>query len=120
MADKTIFTATKIGHMKINIPNKRDSTTVTLKDMLYCPDLGYMLVSLAKCNTTGFTVTLKDKSCCIKDAKGLQIGQITQYQGLYPVNDSTSANISAYVGVRVHTVDKLHQKMGHISPAVIK
>ena len=65
---------TGVGCMKIDIPNRKDSTTVMLKDMLYCPDLGYMLVSLAKHNTTSFTVTLKDKSCCIKDAKGLQIG----------------------------------------------
>ena len=73
-ADKTIFMATGIGHVKIDMPNGRDSTTVTLKDVLYCPDLGYTLVSLAKCDTTGFMVTLKDKSCCIKDAKGSQTG----------------------------------------------
>ena len=66
VVDKTIFMVTGIGHMKINIPNGRDSTTVMLKDVLYYPDLGYTLVSLAKCNATGFTVTLKDKSCCIK------------------------------------------------------
>ena len=44
-----------------------------LKDVLYCPDLGYTLVSLAKCNTAGFTVVLKDKSCCIKDSKGYRL-----------------------------------------------
>ena len=86
-ADKTIFMATGVGCIKIDIPNGRDSTTVTLKDMLYCPDLGYTLVLLAKCNTAGFTVTLKDKYC-IKDAKGSQIGRIPQYQGLYRVDDS--------------------------------
>ena len=94
-ADKMIFMATGVGCIKIDIPNGRDSTTVTLKDMLYCPDLGYTLVSLAKCNAASFTVTLKDKSC-IKDAKGSQIGQIPQYQGLYQVDDSTSADIGAY------------------------
>ena len=41
VADKMIFMATGIGCMKIDIPNGRDSTTVTLKDVLYCPDLGY-------------------------------------------------------------------------------
>ena len=74
VADKMIFMATGIGHMKIDIPNGRDITTVMLKDVLYCPGLGYTLVSLAKCDTTGFMVTLKDKSCCIKDAKGSQMG----------------------------------------------
>ena len=77
-ADKTIFMATRVGRMKTDIPNGRDSTTIMLEDMLYCPDLGYTLVLLAKCNAAGFTVTLKDKSCCIKDTKGSQIGQIPQ------------------------------------------
>ena len=78
-----IFMVTGVGRMKIDIPNIRDSTTVMLKDVLYCPDLGYTLVSLAKCDATSFTVTLEDKSCCIKDTKGSQIGRIPQYQGLY-------------------------------------
>ena len=69
VTNKTIFMATGVGHVKIDIPNRRDSTTVMLKDVLYCPDLGYTLVSLAKCNAASFTVTLKDKSCCIKDTK---------------------------------------------------
>ena len=120
VADKMIFMATGIEHIKIDIPNGRDSTTVTLKDMLYCPNLGYTLVSFAKCNAASFIVTLKDKSCCIKDATGSQIGQIPQYQGLYGVDDGTSAHIGTYMGVRVHTVNELHRKMGHISPAVIK
>ena len=31
-----------------------------------------------------------------------------------------SANIGVYMGVRVHTVDELHLKMGYISLAVTK
>ena len=72
--NKTIFMATRMRSMKIDMPNRWDSTTITLKDVSYCTDLGYMLVSLAKCDTASFTVTLKNKSCCIKDTKGLQIG----------------------------------------------
>ena len=62
--------------MKVDIPNGNESTAVMLKDVLYCPDLRYMLVSLAKCNMAGFMVVLKDKSCCIKDSKWIQIGKI--------------------------------------------
>ena len=59
------------------------TTAVTLKDMLYYLDLGYTWVPLAKYDTAGFMVVLKDKSCCIKDSKGIQIGKIPQKQGLY-------------------------------------
>ena len=82
-ANKTIFMATCVGRMKVDIPNGNESTAVMLKDVLYCPDLGYTLVSLAKCDTAGFMVVLKDQSCCIKDSKGIQIGKIPQKQGLY-------------------------------------
>ena len=104
--------ATGVGHMRVDIPNGNESTAVTLKDVLYCPDLGYTLVSLAKCDMAGFTVVLKDKSCCIKDSKGIQIGKIPQKQGLYRVDDDAAANIAAYTGVRMHTADELHRKMG--------
>ena len=43
-ADKTVFMATGLGRMQINVPNGKDTTAVTLQDVLYCPDLGYTLV----------------------------------------------------------------------------
>ena len=107
-ADRTIFMATGVGRMKVDIPNGNKSTAVTLQDVLYCPDLGYTLVSLVKCDTAGFTVVLKDRSCFIKDSKGIQIGKIPQKQGLYRVNDDAAVNIATYTGVRVHTADELH------------
>ena len=106
--NKTIFLVTGVGWMKINIPNGKDTTTVTLKDALYFLDLGYMLVSPAKCDVASFTVLLKDKSCCIKDSKGHQIGRIPQYHGLYHVGKQFSVHITTYMGVQVHTLDELH------------
>ena len=82
-ADKTIFLVTGVGCMKIVIPNGKDNKAVMLKDVLYYPESEYTLVSLAKCNTAGFMILLKDKNHCIKDPKGNQISRIPQYQGLY-------------------------------------
>ena len=48
-SNKTVFMETGVGCMKINVPNGKDTTAVVLQDVLYFPDLGYMLVSLAKC-----------------------------------------------------------------------
>ena len=83
VADKTIFLATGVGCMKIDTPNGKDNTSVMLKDVLYCLELGCTLVSLAKCDTAGFTILLKDKTYCIKDPKGTQISTIPQHQGLH-------------------------------------
>ena len=118
--NKTVFMVTGIGCMKINMPNGKDTTAVVLQDILYFLDLGYTPVLLAKCNAASFTILLKDKFCCIKDSKGHQIGRIPQYHGLYHVNEEFSVHIATYRGVRVHTLDELHWKMGHISHVIIK
>ena len=117
--DKTVFMVTGIGCMKINVPNGKDTAAATLQDVLYCPDLGYMLVSLAKYDMASLTVLLKDKSCCIKDSNGHQIGRIPQYHGLYRMDKGFSAHIATYKGVRLHTLNELHWKMCHISHAII-
>ena len=78
VADKTIFMATSVGCMKIDIPNGKDNMTVMLKDVLYCLELGYTLVLLASCDTVGFTILLKGKTCCIKDLNKNQISRIPQ------------------------------------------
>ena len=79
-----------------------------------------MLVSLAKCRVAGFTVLLKDESCCIKDFNGHKIGRIPQYHGLYHINKGFSVYIATYKGVQLHTLDELHLKIGHISHVIIK
>ena len=119
-AHKAIFLATGVGCMNINVPNGKDMTTVVLKDVLYCPDLGYTLVSLVKCNVAGFSILLKDKSSCIKDSKGYQIGRIPQYHGLYHIDEGASVHITTYMGIWVHMLDELRWKMSHISHTVIK
>ena len=82
-ADKTIFLVTSARCVMIDIPNGKDNTSIMLKDMLYCPELEYTLVLLAKCDTASFMILPKDKTCCIKDPKGIQISKIPQNKGLY-------------------------------------
>ena len=64
-ADKTIFQATGIGNMRISIPNGKMTMHVTLKNVPYCPDLAFTLVSLTCCNTAGYLVLLKNGKCLI-------------------------------------------------------
>ena len=83
-----------------------------LQDVLYCPDLCYMLVSLAKCDTAGFTVLLKDKCCSIKDSNGHQIGRIPQYDGLYRMDEGFLVHLAAYKckGLHLYSGDYLSQQ----------
>ena len=66
-ADKTVFKAVGIGSMRVGIPNGKTTTHVTLKDILYCPDLAFTLISLTRCDAAGYSVLLKDQKCLIQD-----------------------------------------------------
>ena len=59
-ADKTVFKATGVGNMRIGIPNGKTTMHVTLKNVLYCPDLAFTLISLPCCDVAGYSVLLKN------------------------------------------------------------
>ena len=84
-ADKAIFNATSIGDMRIPIPNGKVTNHVTIKDVLYCKDLAFTLISLPKCDKAGFAVLIRDKHCMIRDPKGTTIGRIPLVGDLYMV-----------------------------------
>ena len=46
-ANKAIINATGIGDICIAIPNNKTTSYVTLKDIMYCKDLAFTLISLA-------------------------------------------------------------------------
>ena len=66
-ADKTVFKATGVGNMRIGIPNGKTTMHVTLKNVLYCPDLAFTLISLMRCDVAGYSVLLKNQ----KDRKSV-------------------------------------------------
>ena len=54
-ADKRYFQAIGKGDLCIQVPNiDSNSTSILLKDVLHCPDMGLTLISVAKIATTGY------------------------------------------------------------------
>jgi hypothetical protein len=118
-AERTVFTATGIGNMRIAIPNGKTTNHITLKDVLYCPDLAFTLISLVRCDKAGFAVLLRDQHCTIRDAKGTTVGKIPLKEELYKV-EHNSLTESANIVQKTLSIDELHRRMGHISPHAIK
>jgi Pol polyprotein, beta-barrel domain len=115
--DKTVFKATGMGNMRIGILNGKTTKHVTLKDVLYCPDLALTLISLTCCDAAGYSVLLKDQKCLIRDSRGMLLGQVPLSNGLYKVeHKDTAAVVNA--APKVLMLDELHRRMGHISPQV--
>src|SRR5713226_4275496 len=54
-ANGSIFTATSMGDLKINVPNGLSSTPITLKDVLYAPDISLTVVAVGKIADAGYS-----------------------------------------------------------------
>jgi len=83
--DNTVFHANAMGNMKVAILNGTKDSHVILKDVLYCPDLAFTLVSLSQCDLAGYSALLKGQQCHIHNTQGTTVRQIPLSGGLYKV-----------------------------------
>ena len=60
--------------MMVIIPNGKKQTTITLKDILYCPGISPTLVSISMLAKDGYTVIFHGMMCCIFNLKKEVIG----------------------------------------------
>ena len=120
-ADKHYFQAIGKGDLWIRIPNGTGVTTVLLKDVLHCPDMGLTLVSVRKITAASYKVIFRGMTCRIYDSREKIIGQINARNGLYHVDHEATVNIAMAGEAReILTLEELHKQMGHIAPATIK
>ena len=73
-----------------------------------------------KCDTTGYSMLLKDHKCTISDPHGKVLGQVPLTGGLYQHQYMFQAHEIANVAHKALSLDQLHWKMGHISPHATK
>ena len=108
-ADKHHFQAIEKGDLWIKIPNRNNATTILLKDVLHCPDMGLTSVLISKIAAAGCKIIFKSLTCKIYDIKDKIIGQINAQNGLYRVDHTATINIAmAGQTQEVITVDELH------------
>ena len=117
-ADDHIFKAIGQGDLRIKIPNKKAETMMTLKDVLYCPNLGFTLVSISKIAAAGYTAIFKNDVCRILDCTGRIIGEIEASNGLYRV--SSNSDRASVAITQKSSIVALHKRLGHISPVTVK
>jgi len=115
-ANKQSFSATGKGEMVIDVPNGADISQLRLTEVLYSPEVGYTLISIGKLDEKGFSATFSDGKCVIHGPDGKRVGEVPKNtKWLYRVeHEGEQAN----PGVETLTLDQLHRRMGHISPAI--
>jgi len=97
-ANKVAFNAVGRGDVEIEVPCHEKTSKVTLKDVLYAPDMGLTLVSISRIAAAGFQSIFEGSSLKIR----------------------VEHNESAHAAVTTVTIDDLHRRMGHIAPDAAK
>ena len=91
MANKQCFLAIGSGDLVIEIPNGVTASKLTLKDVLYSPEIGYTLVSIGKLDVLGYCVSFHDGQCTVHTPADTVLGQIPKsVRGLYCVDMTQS------------------------------
>ena len=93
--DKQYFQAVGKRNLRIKIPNSISTTTVLLKNVLHCPDMGLTLVSIGKITAAGYKVIFRGMSCRVYDPKDKIIGQICTWSNLKVMKNKTDNGMSA-------------------------
>ena len=120
VADKTVFKAIAVGDMDIAILNGNKNKHVTLKNVWYCPELAFMLISIGCCDAASYLALFKQKKCTIRDPHRTLVSSIPLMYGLYKVQHQVRPNESANVAQPTLSLNQFHCHMGHISPTVAK
>ena len=114
-ADGGTFDAMGKGDMHLMLLNGKSTTKILLKDVLYAPKMGLMLISIGKIDIAGFASLFHKGNLtifsCGKEKKKLVT--IPLKNGLYCVEHEEE--VATVVKEELVTIKKLHHLMGHIS-----
>jgi hypothetical protein len=116
-ANKGVFYAIGTGDLWVEVPDGKSSTSITLKDVLYAPNLSNTVISVNRISLAGYSVTFEDSKCIIKDKRrNMVIGVIPMSpNGLYKVEHAYAAIIAPE---RI-SLAMLHHRLVHIGPHAI-
>jgi hypothetical protein len=74
-------------------PNSKNYN-ITLKYMLYTPDIAFTLISIGKCDDTGYKTIFADQKCMIKSEASIVLLQAPKYHGLYHIDQQPAEFIA--------------------------
>jgi hypothetical protein len=89
--------------------NGSTTTTILLKDVFHCPDMGLTLVSIGKITNASYKVIFQGTTCIIYNSKDKIIGQVNARNRLYWMDHKVAVNIAmAGEDQEIPTIEELH------------
>src|SRR5260370_38481764 len=105
------------GDFKIAVHNGASTTSITLKDALYAPDMGLTVIYISRIAGAGYSVRFEGNCCKIQNKKGAIVGSIAASpNGLYKVEHPLMA-VAAAEQIDILT---LHRRLGHVAADPIR
>jgi len=98
-----------MGELWVSIPNGKSTKMITLKGVLYFPDLMFTLISLMQCGMVGYSALLRDHQSMISDQCGVVLGQVPLAEGLYKHVYAPKTTETANLEQKSLSLDDLHQ-----------
>lgn len=119
-ADKHTFDTIGKGDLTILIPNGSSTMHVLLRDVLYAPKMGIMLVlvSIGKLNIASYTALFHDKRCQVFNAQKRKLREIPLVNRLYSLKSSAMKKLFAGLAKQgeLLTMEEVHAQLGHVAP----
>ena len=75
-ANKQSFSTVGKGDMVIDVPNGPETSQLCLTDVLYSPEVNYMLVSIGCLDESSFTITFSGGKCILCGLDGVKVGEV--------------------------------------------
>ena len=121
VANRQVFYANMKGDYSTVLPNGSSTTQVTLRDVLYVPQMPYMLISVSWLDRVGYSLQVKQGLCEIANPSGKMIARIPEQQGLYRVSLDNGTQVTAkaaeaLAAMQTVLIMRLHAMLGHIHP----
>ena len=115
-ANQESFSAIGMGDMTIHLPNGATTTQIKLRDVLYAPNMGSTLISVAKIDDAGYSATFASGKCVIRNPQDQIIAQVPKLQSLYRLETDLTFALSA----ESLTIDELHRRHGHVAHSTLR
>jgi hypothetical protein len=113
-ANKTYFQAIRCRDIEIALPHGRETTCIVLWNVLHCPSITFMLISMLVMDHAGYSFTLKNSWLSVYMLVGALISNIPLENGLYQIPMNTHIASIAAGGELTVRIDELHHWLGHL------
>ncbi len=123
-ADGHTFSAIGRGDLVVTLPmmNGEDRPSITLKQVYYSLKMAFTLVSVARLDKTGCSLTIEDGNCVIRSPRPHRtlLGSVPRVDNLYRLGSSAIQGpepTKHYTNVASGpiSINELHCRMGHVN-----